>query len=303
MARKFYLVISTILIFISTAHAYDAQTWKTGQQGSYDSNNPQRDDGALNRGVAWPSPRFADNGDGTVTDNLTSLTWTKNANLAGTTWQGALDYVASMNTGPGTYGYTDWRLPNKEELFSLVDFSNHNPALPTGNPFINVQSGWYWSSTTNAGGTDNAWTVGMLNGYVNNDNKSYGGHYVWPVRAGQVGNSGCPQATLSSALELYIPNLQYTPATGASMNMRVNMDYRQIGNDYCFKLTSYGVNQVNSTSGGCPQATLSSALELYIPNLQYTPATGSLMNMWVNMDFRQIGNDYCFKLTSYGVNP
>ena len=48
----------------------------------------------------------------------------------------------------------------------------------------NVQSTYYWSSTTNANNTNNAWVVNMNNGNVNNDNKN-NNNYVWPVRAGE----------------------------------------------------------------------------------------------------------------------
>jgi hypothetical protein len=132
--------------------AFSALPWATGQTTSYYAN----DDGALKPGVAWPIPRFT-NPDGStpitgnvVLDQLTGLMWTKSGNLAAGTksWQGALDYAASMNTGSGTYGYTDWRLPNETELRSLLDYSKSLPALPAGNPFTNVQSSFYWSSTT-----------------------------------------------------------------------------------------------------------------------------------------------------------
>ena len=52
---------------------------KTGQTTIYAAG----DDGALQKGVAWPTPRFTDNDNGTVTDNLTGLIWMKNANAFG----------------------------------------------------------------------------------------------------------------------------------------------------------------------------------------------------------------------------
>jgi len=159
---------------------YPANVWKTGQTASYATG----DDGDLEKGVFWPVPRFTDHDNGTVTDNLTGLMWSKNANLAGgtKTWQGALDYVKTLNTG----SYSDWRLPNRKELFSLIDRSKYNPALPVQGTqiFQNVQSYYYWSSTTDAGDTDYAWVVSMWNGYVDYDVKS-GSYYVWPVRSGQ----------------------------------------------------------------------------------------------------------------------
>jgi len=51
--------------------------------------------------------------------------------------------------------------------------------------WASVQSNNYWSSTTNANNTDNAWIVNMNNGNVNNNNKSNNNNYAWPVRAGE----------------------------------------------------------------------------------------------------------------------
>src|ERR1700675_1460495 len=62
------------------AHARVAQT---GQTLSWDGSGLNRDDGGLKAGVAWPNPRFTDNKNGTITDNLTKLIWLKNANCAG----------------------------------------------------------------------------------------------------------------------------------------------------------------------------------------------------------------------------
>jgi len=167
--------------------AAPAPVWETGQKTSYYDG----DDGDLERGVAWPSPRFADHGNGTVTDNLTGLMWTKNANLPNgyMNWQQALNYVAGMNAGTyPNYGYHDWRLPNRKELFSLIDHSRYNPALPADHPFTNVQASSYWSSTTYASYPDYAWIVYMWYGYVVNSSKSNGVYYVWPVRSGQSGS-------------------------------------------------------------------------------------------------------------------
>ena len=77
-------------------------------------------DGDWQKGVAWPNPRFTDNGNGTVTDNLTGLTWLKNANCYGTrVWATALTDANTLNSGE--CGLTDgsvegdWRLPNVRE--------------------------------------------------------------------------------------------------------------------------------------------------------------------------------------------
>jgi hypothetical protein len=138
-------------------------------------------DGELQKGVDWPSPRFVDNGE-TVTDSLTGLEWTKDANSAGAkkTWQAALDYVKTLTTG----SHSDWRLPNKRELRSLVDYSKFYPVLPAGHPFTNVRSDIYWSSTSSALDTYNAWVVSMDTGLVYASSSKTDSNYVWPVRAG-----------------------------------------------------------------------------------------------------------------------
>jgi len=162
---------------------------KTGQTTSYATG----DDGDLERGASWPTQRFT-NVDGTtplsgsvVFDQLTGLMWSRSANLPGATktWQQALDYIASMNSGSGTYGYTDWRLPNLNELESLVNAGAAGTAAwLTSQGFTAVQTNYYWTSTTNASGTGQIWVVNMHFGYLYFHDKT-NIHYVWPVRAGQ----------------------------------------------------------------------------------------------------------------------
>ncbi|MEO5335037.1 MAG: DUF1566 domain-containing protein [Magnetococcus sp. YQC-5] len=163
---------------------------KTGQTTSYTVG----DDGDLKVGVPWPSPRFKDNGDGTVTDHLTSLVWMKNANCFGQqTWANAFVKVAGLNlsketcTGYTNGTYTDWRVPNVRELSSLIDRSNIGPPLPTNHPFVGfvgAQSVYYWSSTTYAHYTSNAWIVFLSSGSVYYNDKTSTSN-VWPVRGGQ----------------------------------------------------------------------------------------------------------------------
>ena len=127
-----------------------------------------------------PPPRFTDNGDDTVTDNNTKLIWSKNANLCGwKRWQEAIDYCSASNHA----GHRDWRLPSLSELKSLIDTSQWNPVLPPGNPFMNVQSGYYWSSTSHERYPSLAWSVSMESGqaYYDQEVLTYG---VWPVRSG-----------------------------------------------------------------------------------------------------------------------
>jgi Protein of unknown function (DUF1566)/Kre9/KNH-like N-terminal Ig-like domain len=182
------LFLTIVLFSFSMGQAQSAQTWQTGQTTSYATG----DDGDLQRGVRWPDLRFEDNADGTVTDHLTGLVWLKNANCGGSmNWDDALTYC--NNLASGSCGLTDgsvvgdWRLPNRKELLSLVDYSRSHPALPQSHLFDNVQSSYYWSSTAHAYDTNYASSVSMCFGSVGGYYKSYG-YYVWPVRGGKGGS-------------------------------------------------------------------------------------------------------------------
>ncbi|KJU87105.1 secreted protein containing DUF1566 [Candidatus Magnetobacterium bavaricum] len=166
--------------------------WFTGQSTSYAAG----DDGAFQKGVAWPNPRFTDNRDQTVTDNLTGLIWAKDAgtptagNCTGgkITWQAALDYVVCLNAS-SYLGYSNWRLPNIKELQSITNMGEAYVALWLNSQgFTSVQSSRYWSSTTYARSTSYAWVVPMYDGSVDANAKSSDRH-IWPVLSGQTGNS------------------------------------------------------------------------------------------------------------------
>ncbi|MBF0538559.1 MAG: DUF1566 domain-containing protein [Nitrospirae bacterium] len=148
----------------------------TGQKTSYAAG----DDGALQKGVAWPNQRFKNNSNGTVTDNLTGLMWTKDASVPRAVsctgdvknWQGALEYVKCLNTG-SYLGYSDWRLPNRKEMLSLIDRERHAPVLSSGHPFENTQSNSYWSSTTDANTTSDTFAIDMNIGDIYSASRSY----------------------------------------------------------------------------------------------------------------------------------
>jgi hypothetical protein len=171
---------------------------KTGQTDSYG----MRDDGELEKGAAWKVPRFKDNEDGTVTDNLTGLIWLKNANCDGRkTWAEALTFCNSL--AAGQCGLTDgsipgdWRLPNILEMVSLIHWGVYSPCISDtegtgqwsqGDPFTNVETAGYtphyWTSTSfesPGGGFTEAFCVPMTSGGIDDFSKSTEIH-VWPVR-------------------------------------------------------------------------------------------------------------------------
>ena len=114
-----------------------------------------------------------------VLDKETGLVWEKSPDATQRDWLSAANYCYNKTVG----GRKGWRLPTVEELASLIDTQN-NPALPSGHPFLNVQSGSYWSSTTYAGLTESAWYVYLGTGTATHHYKT-DTRYVWPVRGGQ----------------------------------------------------------------------------------------------------------------------
>ena len=168
--------------------SYPADPWQTGQT----IVRYPGDDGDLQRGVAWPSPRFSDNGDGTVTDNLTKLVWLQDAACLGFAgFEVAHDRVAAFAADPSGfecegYGDTlwpDWRVPNRKEVLSLIDWSRHRPKLPADHPFLNIGEGEdYLCSNTDAGNTSTNWTVYLSNGASIQRLKDWGAASVWAVR-------------------------------------------------------------------------------------------------------------------------
>jgi hypothetical protein len=140
-----------------------------------------------------PFNQFTINGDGTVTDNKTDLTWMRcslgqtwsagESSCTGTAskynWQNALTAANSTDFA----GQNDWRLPNIKELKSIVEQACIFPAI-NDIIFPNTQSAYYWSSSPSARSHDYAWIVDFDYGGGGSDFES-GGGYVRLVRGGQ----------------------------------------------------------------------------------------------------------------------
>ena len=105
--------------------------------------------------------KFTVNDNGTAQDladdtvkQCNGLVWQRTVPVASYNWQGAKDYCDGLNYG----GSNDWRLPNIDELFSIVDKSRVEPAIDV-NVFPNTPNNFYWSSTRSAGSSSYAWYV------------------------------------------------------------------------------------------------------------------------------------------------
>jgi len=136
-----------------------------------------------------PSADFSDNGDGTVTHHTTGLIWQRCS--LGQSWDGVnCTGEATVFSWPEALaaavqhslaGFSDWRLPNKNELASIVEYRCYQPAI-NNQQFPNTPSAWYWSSSPGANESGNAWDVSFDGGSVYSRNK-YDSSHVRLVRA------------------------------------------------------------------------------------------------------------------------
>jgi hypothetical protein len=138
-----------------------------------------------------PDERYTLHGDGTVTDTATGLQWqrcslgqnwdgsTCTGSASTYTWQQALQHAESNSFA----SYSDWRLPNRKELRSIVAYDRHSPAI-NSNIFPNTPSSRYWSSSPYAYNSAYAFFVLFNYGYDGSAYRDY--NYVLRlVRSGQ----------------------------------------------------------------------------------------------------------------------
>jgi hypothetical protein len=191
--------VGFLFLFPSLVSAGPVDLPQTGQTTCYNLTGGVIDcagtgqDGEYQMGIPWPDPRFSDNGDGTITDNLSGLTWLKDAECIGRVkWLGALEAVSALANG--NCGLTDgsvagdWRMPNYLELISIANLGVADSiAWFKSYGFINLQGYGYWSSTSSAQQPDT-----YVLGYQFRDRFSgsflkSGTYQTWPVKGVSTG--------------------------------------------------------------------------------------------------------------------
>ena len=117
---------------------------------------------------------FSKDANGIVDDNITKLSWQDNYSDNGgavkeaSSWEDAINYCENLDLNG-----TNWRLPNKNEFFSIIDYTKYNPTID-GN-FTETKNNIYWSSTTGKNFSD-AWAIDFKVGniyYLAKNNSAY----------------------------------------------------------------------------------------------------------------------------------
>ena len=257
------------------------------------------------RGVKASSQnRFISNGDGTVTDTLTGLMWDNTDLGKKYLWLDAVRFCHNLSKG----GYSDWRLPNREELRSILNYSNYAPSSYS-DFFPGTISNNYWSSSLYSFNTDYAWCITFQNGYDNYKSKN-NSYYLRPVRGGQIINSGAVIIESPSPTSIwYVDRVMQIKwnTQGISGNVRISIN--RIGqdeviaesteNDGYYEWTISGEGSVNCTLNITPinEPLLKSSVGLFtikpndLPILSVVPTskTVSLLNGNVSFDINNIG--------------
>ena len=136
----------------------------TGQVTDYTAIIGEDSDYTLN------PPTYTDNGNGTVTDQVTGLIWQQNDG-GEMTFDTAATYCESLTLG----GHTDWQLPSSAALFNLVSL-DRNPALNSA--FTASAAQYWWSTNELAGDRTRAWVVnagGGIGAHPKDETLSAGG--------------------------------------------------------------------------------------------------------------------------------
>lgn len=128
---------------------------------------------------AGVQPSYTDNEDGTITDNVTGLMWQK-TDGGEMTWEKARQYANDCQLG----GYSDWRLPHSNELFSIMDHGRHGPAMNT-EVFTKTEARYWWTGVTRPDDSSKVWVVntgGGIGSHAKSETVSAGGERPIHVR-------------------------------------------------------------------------------------------------------------------------
>lgn len=159
--RRISVYFITILLFFSvifvSAFIVNISSWQSNQDYVYQSGYGQK-----RESVNFIPDSSSCGGSGTMYDNLTNLCWEKSPSTSSFTWVNAVSRCSGLSTAGG-----GWSLPEKAQLVTLL---YHNGVSTTYNRlnsvlgFSNIQNAPYWTGTTYATSTSNAYVVDFSEG-------------------------------------------------------------------------------------------------------------------------------------------
>ncbi|MEO6102544.1 MAG: DUF1566 domain-containing protein [Pseudoxanthomonas sp.] len=115
----------------------------------------------------------------TATDSATGLQWAVKA-LPRAKQSQQIAACAALDLD----GHTDWRLPTRAELLTLVDLTKYDPCIDT-DAFPEFPASWFWTSDECAWSSASAWLVGFYDGHVYYLPRGLDGFALAVRRAGQ----------------------------------------------------------------------------------------------------------------------
>jgi hypothetical protein len=168
----------------STTYAGTSQkawhiSFVTGKNAYDEKSKPMYVRAVRGNMAGYELSRFVNNMDGTITDTLTGLMWQKDDFQSPMTWEEAMTQFNDLLLAE----HTDWRMPTREELRSIVDYSKITPSIYI-NEFPNTVLGNYWTSTANPFQENHIWCIHFYNGNDNYQSKT-NQYYSRAVRGGQ----------------------------------------------------------------------------------------------------------------------
>ena len=173
MKKLFFLLITTFSFAQSITKTINLLP-DTGQTSSYTSTFGEDNDYTIN------SPSYTNNGNWTITDNVTGLMW-QQVDGGEMTIENAATYCNNLVLG----GFSDWRLPSPMESFSILNHQNNNPAMNTAFFTASLAEYW-WTNTHQAGDTTKVWCTnagGGIGNHPKSETISAGGIKKFHVRA------------------------------------------------------------------------------------------------------------------------
>lgn len=283
-------------IFSAVRGNSDSTILATQQTLSYYDN----DDGEIQNGYKTPIPRFVNLSDGTIVDKATGLNWLQDANcaqLSGSNWQTSISSTYSLLLDPPFFSNctnyikaekdTDWRIPNFNELQSLVDYSQSNPALAVDHPFQILLDKPFWTSTSSNGSSDTAaWSISFEHGQTNPLQQKSESAYAWPVRG------PIDFADIETNIDDIQFDSQYTNATPSEKSLEITNSGNSI---LIIDNVFIGDNQTSTSSrnfrigrDGCsnrsvdPKTSCSTVIE-------FTPSSNGPVNAFIKIESNALG--------------